>query len=193
MKKLNASVMTVAVVLALIAFIAPSSAYSIHNGHVDCDEGNWKTTWTFDVTCGGGDPHDISHFTVAWCNEGAIEEVWVGGEELFEKDYRQSFYRDEDHNWDYGDFDGVHGIKIDYGVNKGYTISVTIILNGCYGNPSDVNWAIKADGPTFPIQRGTVEGPVVCTPIPEYSTIAIPIASILGLLFFFNHRKRREK
>ena len=29
--------------------------------------------------------------------------------------------------------------------------------------------------------------------VPEFSTIAIPIASILGLLFFFNHRKRREK
>jgi hypothetical protein len=30
-------------------------------------------------------------------------------------------------------------------------------------------------------------------PIPEFSTIAIPIASILGLLFFFNHRKRRKE
>ena len=29
--------------------------------------------------------------------------------------------------------------------------------------------------------------------VPEFSTIAIPIASILGLLLFFNHRKRREK
>jgi hypothetical protein len=28
--------------------------------------------------------------------------------------------------------------------------------------------------------------------IPEFSTIAIPVASILGLLFFFNHRKRRN-
>lgn len=29
--------------------------------------------------------------------------------------------------------------------------------------------------------------------IPEFSTIAIPIAAVLGLLFFFNHRKRREE
>jgi len=29
--------------------------------------------------------------------------------------------------------------------------------------------------------------------IPEFSTIAIPVASILGLLFFFNHRKRRKE
>ena len=29
--------------------------------------------------------------------------------------------------------------------------------------------------------------------IPEFATIAIPVASILGLLFFFNHRKRRKE
>ncbi len=29
--------------------------------------------------------------------------------------------------------------------------------------------------------------------IPEFSTIAIPVASILGLLFLFNHRKRRRE
>jgi hypothetical protein len=29
--------------------------------------------------------------------------------------------------------------------------------------------------------------------IPEFSTIAIPIASILGLLFFFNRRKHRKE
>ena len=28
--------------------------------------------------------------------------------------------------------------------------------------------------------------------VPEFSTIAIPVASILGLLFFFNYRKRRK-
>jgi len=29
--------------------------------------------------------------------------------------------------------------------------------------------------------------------IPEFTTIAIPIAAILGLLFFYNHRKRKEE
>jgi hypothetical protein len=29
--------------------------------------------------------------------------------------------------------------------------------------------------------------------IPEFATIAMPVASILGLLFFFNHRKRRKE
>ena len=31
------------------------------------------------------------------------------------------------------------------------------------------------------------------TSIPEFATIAIPVASILGLLFFFNHRKHKEE
>ena len=29
--------------------------------------------------------------------------------------------------------------------------------------------------------------------IPEFTTIAIPVASILGLLFFFNHRKHKKE
>jgi hypothetical protein len=30
------------------------------------------------------------------------------------------------------------------------------------------------------------------TEIPEFSTIAIPVAGVLGLMFFFNYRKRRR-
>ena len=30
------------------------------------------------------------------------------------------------------------------------------------------------------------------THVPEFTTIAIPVAAILGLLFFFNHRKRKK-
>ena len=29
--------------------------------------------------------------------------------------------------------------------------------------------------------------------VPEFATIALPVASILGLLFFFNHRKRKKE
>ncbi len=57
--------------------------------------------------------------------------------------------------------------------------------------------------------KGTWVGPNGCVPgtttgceglycqdgacIPEFSTIAIPVASILGLLFFFNYRKRKRE
>ena len=30
-------------------------------------------------------------------------------------------------------------------------------------------------------------------PIPEFSTMVIPVAAILGLLFFYNYRKRRRE
>ena len=31
------------------------------------------------------------------------------------------------------------------------------------------------------------------TTVPEFATIALPVGAILGLLFFFNHRKRRKE
>ncbi len=36
----------------------------------------------------------------------------------------------------------------------------------------------------------TVQVTIVATTIPEFATIAIPVAGILGLFLFFNHRKR---
>ena len=40
-----------------------------------------------------------------------------------------------------------------------------------------------------------VDFTIVCVdiPIPEFATIAIPVASILGLVLFFNHRKRKRE
>ncbi len=35
--------------------------------------------------------------------------------------------------------------------------------------------------------------PGTTTPIPEFSTVAIPIAAVLGLVFFFQHRKKKEE
>ena len=184
-KKIKATLMAVVAVLGLIAFISPVSAYSITNGAVSYDAGNDETTWTFDVTCDTNDLHDISHFTVAWCSEGDVKKVWVNGGELI---------RDGSPNgWDYGDFDGVHGIKIDYQVDKGATANVEIILLGQYGSAS-VDYGIKAAGPTFLVHDGTVFGPSHEVSIPEFATRAIPMAiAILGGLFFLNHRKRREE
>ena len=191
MKKINASLMTVAVVLALIAFVAPISAtppntaaHTIWGGNVNLENG--FTFWTFKVTCEGNP--EVSNFMVAWCNRSAVEEVKVecDGVEVTPKP-----------GWDYGEFNkhSIHGIKIDHGFVSGNTIDVTIKLKGDYSSTTidNVDYEIKAGGIFL---TGTVRGPVACRcsdPIPEFSTIAIPIASILGLLFFFNHRKRREK
>jgi len=195
MKRLNASVMTVAVVLALIAFVAPSSAYSIENGAVSYEPKEDLTTWTSRVICASEDTSDISNFMLAWCNPNAVLEVWVDGEKLDKEGNPKG--------WDYGEFDTlrylVRGIKIDYPVvcETSIGIDVKIILKGEYDTSPWVNYQIKAAGSIYPESPGSVFGPVAggacADPIPEFSTIAIPIASILGLLFFFNHRKRRKE
>jgi hypothetical protein len=40
---------------------------------------------------------------------------------------------------------------------------------------------------------GIVSADIPIDPIPEYPTISIPVVGILGLLFFFNYRKRRKE
>ena len=182
--------MTAVVVLALIAFVAPISAqqldsYRIWDGDVSTENG--FTIWTFKVTC-DNDP-EISNFMVAWCNQGAVEEVKVqDGGVVWKLEFQ------DNPGWDYGEFDNlgyrIRGIKIDYPVKRGTTIIVIIKLDIICGT-ANVDYGIKADN--LPIIDGTLLGPDHTVPIPEFRTIAIPIASILGLLFFFNHRKRREE
>lgn len=187
MKKiLKAILVTTAVVLVVIAFIAPSSAYSLYT--VSYTDDGTDSIWTYTVTCDTNDPNAISNWVVAWCNERAVKEVWVDGKQLFKDVHPEG--------WDYSTFYGVQGIQIDYSIGKGYISTVIIKLAGVYGT-GDVEWRIKS---STDIYSSTVWGPVVCatptpepTPIPEFSTIAIPIASLLGLLLFFNRRKRRRE
>ena len=193
-KKIKAILMVVAVVLAVIAFIAPSSAYSIYDGTVECDKGLSLTTWTFTVSRDSGDK-GISHWVVFWCNKNAVKEVWVDNDDLTGK-YGQ------DPGWEYMPADhqdpttGLQGIKIDYGFEDSAVV-VRIVLDGeyCDQTAKTVDYAIKYGKDQLKkVHKGTVYGPVVCAvPIPEFSTIAIPIASILGLLFFFTRYKRRKE
>ena len=68
------------------------------------------------------------------------------------------------------------------------------------GLPYD-SWEIGASGEFHGPNRFTWHGGTDCyyiynwktEYIPEFSTIAIPVASILGLLFFFNRRKHRKE
>ena len=63
-------------------------------------------------------------------------------------------------------------------------------LVGKYDIVVDVNGNGQYDAGTDALDSNIDVGFEV---IPEFSTIAIPVASILGLLFFFNHRKRRKE
>ena len=174
-KILKAILMVVAIVLAVIAFIAPSSAATIGNHDItfvsNTFDGSYST-WTYKVT--SGSKPSISHWDLTWCNPGAIVEV-------------------SEKPWEYGTdkHTGIKGIKFDKGYEDGESRTVWFKLRGDF--PEDtVRVGTKAGEDK--VDYGYVTGPLNCNdPIPEFSTIAIPIASILGLLFFFNRHKRREE
>jgi hypothetical protein len=58
-------------------------------------------------------------------------------------------------------------------------------LNGLTANVPDV-----PGGNNLVISDGCAGGQ---TTVPEFPTIALPIAAVIGLVFFFQHRKRKEK
>ena len=199
MKGIKALLILPFVALALIAIVSSVSAYSIDDGTVVCINGD--TWWNYTVTCDSSDPHAISHWIVFWCNETAVNGVRVNttGDMVILPECPDG--ESSDACWEYKtDIEpdpttGLQGIKIDnYGVEEGNSVNVTIILDGCsYDESCIVEYAIKYDAAVF---RGyDLCGPLAgsaCDPwIPEFSTIAIPVAAILGLLFFFNHRKKR--
>ena len=72
--------MAVAVVLALIAFIAPSSAVSIGNHDITLVSHTFDGThsiWTYKVT--SDTKPALSHWDLTWCNPGAMyiaSEEW---------------------------------------------------------------------------------------------------------------------
>lgn len=60
------------------------------------------------------------------------------------------------------------------------------MISRCYDIIIDVNKNGKYDVGTDALDANITVG---FEAIPEFSSIAIPVAAILGLLFFFNHRK----
>jgi len=80
------------------------------------------------------------------------------------------------------------------------SLAVIVIVGGAgaadvsYGE--DKQYTNDTQGASIVVNQdpgGVVVGQVPPRPIPEFSTIAIPVASILGLLFFFNYRRHRRK
>ena len=170
--------MAVVAVLALIAFISPVSAVSIGDHEITFVSHTFDgtySTWTYNVT--SGSQPAISHWSIAWCNPDAIvkvsDEPWV--------------YVTDIHT-------GIKGIKFENGYDDGESRIVWFKLRGDFPEDDCVNVSTKAGGgKNEQIDYGCVKGPVRCdVPIPEFTTSAIPVAAILGLMFFFNHRKQRK-
>ncbi|NQE44471.1 hypothetical protein C5S31_00430 [ANME-1 cluster archaeon GoMg2] len=74
---------------------------------------------------------------------------------------------------------------------EGETLSVPIEILPT--TPTKVHFdAVGADSDNKAIARNPGSHDVTYN-VPEFSTIAIPVAAIFGLLFFFNRRKRRKE
>jgi hypothetical protein len=74
---------------------------------------------------------------------------------------------------------------------EGVTMTVSVVITT--SSPIRVHFdAVGADGANNAVACNPGSEDVTYNEIPEFSTIAIPVAAIFGLLFFFNHRKRRE-
>jgi len=67
-------------------------------------------------------------------------------------------------------------------------------LSGVYPDYYDIIYDVDGDGlydyGTDLVDKFGCQG---FETIPEFATIAIPVAAILGLLFFYSHRKRKEE
>ncbi len=77
-------------------------------------------------------------------------------------------------------------------LEKGENITVPIVIDPIASAVKVHFDAVGADCTTKKAIAFVPPSHDVTHQVPEFSTIAIPIVSILGLLFFFNRRKRRE-
>ena len=86
---------------------------------------------------------------------------------------------------------GVTALSISYTNGVARVFSVEVTNTGAPGGQYGIKFAAN-DG-AFKWGNDASIWAEVESGIPEFTTIAIPVASILGLLFFFNHRKRKKE
>jgi len=171
MEERKAILIAVIVVSALIAFIAPISAVTIgdHNiTFVDRTFDGTNSTWTYNVT--SGTEPALGYWIIA-CNEEAIVEA--------------------SEPWKYGKDKktGITGIKFDTGYEDGESRTVWFKIEGDFES-GNVQVGTKAGND---IAEGNVEGPTCDDPMPEmpeFTTIAIPVAATIGLLLLIRRRKQ---
>ncbi len=77
------------------------------------------------------------------------------------------------------------------------SLAVIVIVGGAgaadvsYGEEEQYTNATQ--GTSVVVNPDCVDAPPFTHAVPEFSTIAIPVASVLGLLFLFNYRRRRRE
>jgi PKD repeat protein len=88
-------------------------------------------------------------------------------------------YPDDDiisYSWDFGDSTTGTEVSPTHTYTAGsYTVTLTVTDNCGATDTATTTVTVSSEN------------------IPEFSTIALPVTAILGLLFLFNHRKRRKE
>jgi hypothetical protein len=88
--------------------------------------------------------------------------------------------------------ESVGGIEYKYQPSAGTTeYDITVMIKAEAGTQGDDYTLYFEDIQSGKWDKASASVPL--TAVPEFTTIAIPVASILGLLFYFNHRKRRKE
>lgn len=175
-----ASMLSLVVALALIAFVSPISAEAVGTHNItfvgQTSDGDGNSIWTYEVTTGCRP--SLSHWSLEFCGE--EDDIIEVSEE-----------------WEYGTdpHTGITGIKFDDGYEcydaTGPEIrTVWFRLLGDWHERS-VEVGTKAGNNNIAI--GSVTGPAcnVGDPIPEFTTIAIPVIALLGLLAFYRRKQKK--
>lgn len=88
------------------------------------------------------------------------------------------------------------GIVYSYTPSAGtteYDIQVEVMpAAGTQGKIYTIYYVDEQPNGQYDTSRFTLRGQVQATNIPEFATISVPVAAIIGLLFFFNYRKRKR-
>ena len=143
------------------------------------------STYTVSVTgisyAAGGNDHTIKAVTTAVAGGGSLDDLRFN----FTHGTSNSGWINSSDTWAWND--------------GGYTPASLIldVMDTSSVGVGDVTYQFKVydsyNLPSFSISD-TASGTAYGTgSIPEFATIAIPVASILGLLFFFNHRKHKKE
>ena len=123
--------------------------------------------------CPGGDPMDL-RFMFTNRSDTGVSSPWLSHGDT----------------WNWGKPQGSHPTS-GYGYEN-LTMKVKAV-SGPEGTKYLINLTDRSFSPSEYGDHDTADGTTWATSIPEFATIAIPVATILGLLFFFNHRKRRKE
>ena len=173
------------VVMAGLAAATPSTTTSPPSVDVDIST-NAPTTITVKHIIQSGDSlADAISFRITRTQpfvSGATDELtgswngsdWLGGEGQL----NSATLVGNTYTWTFYVKDAVDTDDVD---QTNYTYKVVFkVWNTTYGKIGEDDAEIGASSTTI-------------NPVPEFATIAIPVAAILGLVLFYSHRKRKEE